>query len=347
MKTFAIFAAAWVFVSTAHAQSAGTAMPREGTLMEVQRIAAAVLRGDAGPVLARSDPKLITEMGGEAQLRAFIASVPAQSGKEMALDHERLRLGSRGMAYSRIAKMEKGGPIRVNLIFHPATGLLTRLSVQQPARDKGMYVPPREAKTRLTLPFGIPRSGHVWAVSDGGSQVLDNYHPRLDTYYAIDASPRALNNYTKPSSPADSPCWDLPIKAAAPGVVAAARDGIVDNLRPGSNSNEAGGPGNHVILDHRNGEFTLYAHLRQGSVRVKPGQAVNGGQEIGSCGNSGGSEGPHLHFQLMDGPDLNTARGIPPIFHDYFAPLHYVERGTLKGGDVVLPAPPMAAPATE
>jgi hypothetical protein len=341
MKTFAIFAAVWVFVSSAHAQNREAASPQRGTLTEARRIATAVLSGDASPVLAKSDPKLVTEMGGEAQLRAFITNVPVEAGKEIALDHERLRLGSRGMAYSRIAKMAKGAAIRVTLIFNPVTGLLTRLLVQ-PARGKGTHVPPRLAKTRLTLPFGIPRLGHVWALSDGGSQVLDNYHARLDTYYAIDVSPRALNNYTQPSLPADAPCWDLPIKAAAPGVVAIARDGLADHIRSGANSNEKGGPGNHVILDHQNGEFTLYAHLRQGSVTLKPGQAVSRGQELGRCGNSGASSAPHLHFQLMDGPDLNTARGIPPIFYDYFAPLQYVERGSLKGGDVVLPGPPLA-----
>jgi hypothetical protein len=285
-------------------------------------------------------------MGGEAQVKSFIANLPVQAGKEIALDHERLRLGIRGLAYSRIVKMERSAPMRVNLIFNAATGMMMSLSVR-PATGKGAHVQPREAKTRLTLPFGMPRPGYVWALSDGGSQELDNYHTRLDTYYAIDTSPRALNNYTRPSWLSDAPCWDLPIMAAAPGTVAIVRDGMVDNPKLGVSSKEADGPGNHVILDHRNGEFTLYAHLRRGSITVKPGQAVSRGQEIGRCGNSGGSTAPHLHFQLMDGRDLNTARGIPPVFHDYFAPLRYVERGTLVGGDVVLPAPRLSAPTAK
>jgi hypothetical protein len=233
--------------------------------------------------------------------------------------------------------MEKGPPIRLDMFLDAETGLITSLAVK-PARGKGVHVPTRPAKTRLTLPFGMPRAGHVWRIGEGGADVIDNYHARLDTYYAIDVSPRPLNNPAQPASPSDAPCWDLPIKAAAPGTVAIARDGMLDEPKIGTNRNPGGGPGNHVIVDHRNGEFTLYAHLRQGSVTVKPGDPVGRGQEVGRCGNSA-SNGPHLHFQLMDGSDLDKARSIPPIFYDYFAPLRYVERGTLVAGDVVLPTP--------
>ena len=201
-------------------------------------------------------------------------------------------------------------------------------------------MPPLPAKTRLTLPFGSPRAGHVWRVGDGGAEVIDNYHAKRDTFYAIDISPRSLNNPAQPASVTEAPCWNLPIKAAAPGKVAIARDDMIDEPKLGTNSNPRS-PGNHVILDHLNGEFTLYAHLRQDSVMVRPGQAISRGQELGRCGNSA-SPSPHLHFQLMDGSDLEKAGGIPPVFYDYFAPLRYVESGSLVAGDVVLPTPPLA-----
>jgi len=339
MKMIAILAAGLTLVSSAHAQSEHAASPahqQEGALTDARRIAAAVLSGDAETIIAQSDPKLVADMGGKTKLRSFIAGLPEQIGKETALDDDRLVMRVRGPAYSRIARMEKGPPVRIDMFFDAETGLITSLTVK-PARDKGVHVPPRPAKTRLTLPFGIPRAGHVWRIGEGGTEVIDNYHTRLDTYYAMDISPRALNSPAQPASPTDAPCWDLPIKAAASGTVAIARDGLIDEPKLGTNSNP-GGPGNHVILDHRNGEFTLYAHLRQGSIILKPGEAVARGQEIGRCGNSA-SIGPHLHFQLMDGSDLNTARGIPPVFYDYFTPLRYVERGTLIAGDVVLPSP--------
>ncbi|MGW1894719.1 M23 family metallopeptidase [Streptomyces sp. NPDC002004] len=69
--------------------------------------------------------------------------------------------------------------------------------------------------------------------------------------------------------------------------------------------------GNHVILDLGDGTYALYAHLRRGSLTVRPGDRVRAGQSVGQCGNSGNSTEPHLHFQLMDGADPNTANGIP------------------------------------
>ncbi|MGW6910857.1 M23 family metallopeptidase [Streptomyces sp. NPDC054940] len=69
--------------------------------------------------------------------------------------------------------------------------------------------------------------------------------------------------------------------------------------------------GNHVVLDLGDGTYALYAHLRRGSLTVREGDRVTAGQQLARCGNSGNSTEPHLHFQLMDGPDPDTARGIP------------------------------------
>ncbi|EGX60210.1 secreted peptidase [Streptomyces zinciresistens K42] len=69
--------------------------------------------------------------------------------------------------------------------------------------------------------------------------------------------------------------------------------------------------GNHVVLDLGAGTFALYAHLRNGSLTVREGDRVTAGQRLARCGNSGNSTEPHLHFQLMDTADPDTARGIP------------------------------------
>ncbi|MEI5099076.1 M23 family metallopeptidase [Streptomyces sp. PmtG] len=69
--------------------------------------------------------------------------------------------------------------------------------------------------------------------------------------------------------------------------------------------------GNHVVLDLGDGTYAAYAHIQRGSLAVRAGDRVRAGQVIGRCGNSGNSSEPHLHFQLMDAPDLDAARGIP------------------------------------
>jgi hypothetical protein len=73
--------------------------------------------------------------------------------------------------------------------------------------------------------------------------------------------------------------------------------------------------GNHVIA--RSGDvFAVFAHLTTGSVAVVPGQVVTAGERIGRVGHTGNSTSPHLHFQLMDGPDPMTATGIPCAFRE-------------------------------
>ena len=59
------------------------------------------------------------------------------------------------------------------------------------------------------------------------------------------------------------------------------------------------GYGYHIILNHCNGEQTLYGHLN--NISVTFGQRVGRGQPIGSSGNTGASTGPHLHFEVIQG----------------------------------------------
>ncbi len=88
------------------------------------------------------------------------------------------------------------------------------------------------------------------------------------------------------------------VVAAHAGTVLRIRDGEPDTgvTRGAEVSDKMAG--NAVVIDHGNGWQTQYSHLRQGSVRVRPGQVVAAGQPIGLIGLSGNSEFPHLHFTV-------------------------------------------------
>lgn len=58
--------------------------------------------------------------------------------------------------------------------------------------------------------------------------------------------------------------------------------------------------GNYVKIKHDNGMFTLYAHMKYGSISVSVGQRVAKGQVIGYMGNTGYSFGAHLHFEVRN-----------------------------------------------
>ncbi|TDC20291.1 M23 family peptidase [Streptomyces sp. 8K308] len=122
------------------------------------------------------------------------------------------------------------------------------------------------------------------------------------------------------------PAFDQPLFAVADATVVHAADRHRDHLSRNSYPalaylfieglvRDTAGPGrvvgNHLILDLGGGVHAMYAHLRRGSLTVRPGDRVTAGQLVARCGNSGNSTEPHLHFQLMDGPDLVTARGLP------------------------------------
>lgn len=80
--------------------------------------------------------------------------------------------------------------------------------------------------------------------------------------------------------------------------VKSVKDGIVTFV--GQN----GGYGNTVIIKHKDGFKTLYAHLS--SYNVFRNQSVTSGQTIANSGNTGTSTGPHLHFGVYNQSDAAT-----------------------------------------
>jgi Peptidase family M23/Putative peptidoglycan binding domain len=95
---------------------------------------------------------------------------------------------------------------------------------------------------------------------------------------------------------------DLPAPGGTP--VAAAGYGCVESA--GRNS---GGYGNLVVVRHRLGMTSWYAHLRD--IAVRPGACLRAGDRIGTVGSTGHATGPHLHFELrLRGAAVDPLSGL-------------------------------------
>jgi len=71
------------------------------------------------------------------------------------------------------------------------------------------------------------------------------------------------------------------------------------------------------VQDLGDGNYALYAHLRTGSIKVKAGDRLSSGQVIALLGNSGNTDGPHLHFHVMSTPDPLRSNGLPFVLSSF------------------------------
>ena len=123
--------------------------------------------------------------------------------------------------------------------------------------------------------------------------------------------------------------WGAPLYAPGAGTVVYASGDRPDNRVGGPPYNPDleqlkahpwDNAGNVVVIDHGHGEFSLLAHLQQGSVRVKAGERVKAGQPVGRVGMSGDAYIPHVHYELRDGAAASfgsePVEGLPARFGD-------------------------------
>jgi murein DD-endopeptidase MepM/ murein hydrolase activator NlpD len=113
----------------------------------------------------------------------------------------------------------------------------------------------------------------------------------------------------------------VPIVAPAPGTVVAAVGDKPDDIPydPAAAQKEPSlMAGNYVIIDHGNGEYSMLAHFRHGSLAVKAGDHVERGQLLAKMGHSGmGSGLVHVHYELRNSPDLFDGDGLPAVFQGF------------------------------
>ncbi len=173
------------------------------------------------------------------------------------------------------------------------------------------------------LEINFPFSNGDYLITDGGNSKVSrlmNYHfhspvhkskkTNLSMLYATDIVKTGTGK-TKflPYKNEDYPVFSDAVYCPMDGTVVKVVDNIDDNL-PYS-GNYPYNTGNTVVIKN-NHYYLLCGHLKKGSIVVNEGDRVNRDELLGEAGNSGMSERPHLHMQLIkcDGPDYWQGLGI-------------------------------------
>lgn len=269
----------------------------------------------------------------EKALLDFAAQIKAQAGLEQRLIDERVTVEDGYTIYERSALFD-------------SANLVVRWVMDDNGVVEGFFIRPNAAsaapsdyldyqtKTALRLPFDDAMTV-VW----GGRTVAQNYHAAyLTQRFAYDflVVKNGLSHQGNGDSLEQYYCYGVPIIAPAAGTVVVAVDTQPD--LPIGEMDAENATGNHIVIDHGNGEFSLLAHLQSGSVRVKEGETVSSGQPIAACGNSGNSSEPHLHYQLQLSATPADTISIPAQFQTYLADGVVVERGEpVQGQSIAMP----------
>lgn len=148
-------------------------------------------------------------------------------------------------------------------------------ATSEKASSSGFLIPMKSGSFQMGSPFGMRDIGLVNGVD--------------------------VSNHTGQDMVAD---MGTPIYAAADGVV------VGDGYPTGNPAD-----GTWLVIDHEiKGQkySTLYAHMELRDFKVRKGDTVKAGQQIGAVGMSGWTTGPHLHFEIWDGGRLTGGNPVDP-----------------------------------
>lgn len=132
---------------------------------------------------------------------------------------------------------------------------------------------------------------------------------------------------------------DLVKKTLSPAYIIAHSDGEVVGVVNNINWTKygSGSYGNYVKIRHDNGMYTMYAHLKYGSVTVKKGTRVIKGERLGYMGATGSATGVHLHFEVRDendkkiDPTSYIDSDLPELEEDKLLSLDEIAQEVIKG----------------
>ena len=288
--------------------------------------------GDTMPIV-RYDT---TALARPFRQRIALNAAPASAEGRLRLPAGRTSIVAIGAVFDSGSAIPRAVVHRIRFENHPAITIITDQGTLESAL--GIVSEPLLLDQRPAVVIGPPVRGGPWLCANG--LAANNAH--ASAYMTGDARLRVPQRYGCDFQLVDSAVSILPnpfpatianemfyghsqeVLAVADATVAAVIDGIPENV-PQANGEirmavaltDRTVSGNLVTLDLGGGRFAFYAHLRPGTIRVRPGQRVRKGDVIGELGNSGNSRGPHLHFQVGNTPSLNSSVAMPYVFDSW------------------------------
>lgn len=274
----------------------------------------------SGPLSTLADGNLSAAMA-----RVGVAMMPAGSSSG-AKDMRTIEPGGRAVVFLWV-ELQSSRPVPANLGH--------RMVFSSAAADEGNatdatledFSVPVSQDPVPTL--GPPFNGGIWLAGNGPAN--DSDHRRSITAidghiysaerFAIDWIKVGPNGDSRHDGSTRNENWwgyGEPVLAVADGEITEVVDGIADNtprvLPPVTLDNIAG---NHVILQIAPNRYVTYAHLQNGSIKVRLHDRVQRGTILASLGNSGNTTGAHLHLQVTDRNSVLQSEGVPFVFGSF------------------------------
>ena len=136
---------------------------------------------------------------------------------------------------------------------------------------------------------------------NSGNIKITSYYGNRQYYY----QGKLIKDFHNGIDLVPSPCNNNEILAFA--------DGVVTSMQK---TGRQYGTGCYVRIKHSNGLYTLYYHLKSGTICVNVGDKVKKGQKLGIIGTTGKSTGIHLHFQIDKGSSKTSINPYDYLFND-------------------------------
>ncbi len=222
--------------------------------------------------------------------------------------------------------------------------IVTSLDVEAdgaPATEQRITIAPIAVKRDGAVTIRAPFTGADWLAGNGPSDTsihrrtifaIDG-EPRIGQRFAIDfvkLGPDGRTYHGDPSRNASYYAYNTPIAAVTDGKIVAMLDGVPDNTpespKFATELTLANVGGNFIAEEIGGGRYVMYAHLKPGSLVVKPGDRVIAGETIARLGNTGSSTEPHLHLQVCDAPSFLGADGAPYEFASFTRERYRIDR---------------------